>query len=66
MTKKHFNAIAAALKAERPGENWNANKHAQWDNDVRAMARVCRSFNPLFDVGPFIEACGGLFWAVEV
>ena len=61
MTKKHFIALAAALKGERPGENWDANKRMQWNLDVKAVVRVCKQFNGIFDTGRFIDACGGLF-----
>lgn len=68
MTKKHFNALAAALRASRapeflPDTPWRAEDNsiadAQWRADVRAMADVCASFNPAFDRDRFIAACYG-------
>ena len=58
MTKKHFEALAAALKAEKPGLHWDPNKHVQWDNDVAAIASVCADFNGAFDRARFYKACG--------
>lgn len=58
MTKKHFEALAAALKAEQPGTNWDPNKHVQYRLDVRAVADVCARFNPNFDRARFLKACG--------
>jgi hypothetical protein len=58
MTKKDFEAIAAALKREKPGANWDANKHVQWNLDVRAFANVCAASNPRFDRTRFYRACG--------
>lgn len=61
MTRQHFEAIAAALKANRPGENWDANKRVQWNLDARAMAQVAARFNSGFKPQRFYDACGGLF-----
>jgi hypothetical protein len=58
MSRKHFNALAAALKAEKPGENWSANKHVQWELDVKAIADTCAKFNPNFKLERFLAACG--------
>ena len=49
MTKKHFIALAKALRAEKPGSNWDPNKLIQWDLDVKAVANVCASASPRFD-----------------
>ena len=63
MTRKDYKAIAEAFKAERPGENWDANKRVQWDLCVKAVARVLASDNERFDHDVFIAACGGMFGA---
>lgn len=49
MTKKHFIALADALRAEKPGDNWDPNKRVQWDLDVKAIANVCAAQNPNFN-----------------
>jgi hypothetical protein len=58
MTRKHFEALAAALKAEKPGDNWDPNKRVQWDLDVKAIANAVASFNPNFDRDRFLKAAG--------
>jgi hypothetical protein len=63
MLRKHFIAIAAMLRASRPESHWDANKRAQWDMDVTAIADVCRRFNAQFNRSRFIDACGGLHHA---
>lgn len=63
MTRKDYVKLAGALKAERPGLNWDANKRVQWDLDVKAVARVLASANDRFDHDVFIAACGGMFGA---
>ena len=49
MTKKHFIALADALRAEKPGTNWDPNKLVQWELDVKAIANVCAASNPNFN-----------------
>lgn len=61
MSRKHFKAFAENLKVERPGVCWDANKKTQWNLDVKAVAKVCKSFNAQFKHERFYEACGGLF-----
>ena len=58
MTKKHFNAFAAALKATKPPSNADAYAQQQWRDDVIAVLEVCVKSNPSFNRGRFIEACG--------
>jgi hypothetical protein len=58
MSRKHFKALAEALKAERPGDNWNPNKRVQWELDVKAIANTCATFNANFKRQRFLLACG--------
>jgi hypothetical protein len=58
MSRKHFRALADALKAEKPGDNWNPNKRVQWELDVKAIANTCAQFNPNFQRDTFLAACG--------
>jgi hypothetical protein len=58
VSKKHFKALAEALRAEKPQENWDPNKRIQWSLDVRAVADVCQRMNPNFDRDRFNTACG--------
>ena len=59
--KRHYEAIAAAMKAERPGLFWAANKRAQWNMDVKVLASMFERDNVAFRPFQFLEACGGLF-----
>lgn len=59
MTKKHFFALADALRASRPIPasepmptvefRAQCDKRAQWLKDVSAIADVCEAQNPNFD-----------------
>ena len=64
MTKRHFEAIAAALKESRPTRSPVPNSapyyealRCQWRADVRAIAGVLLAHNPRFDTR-FYAACG--------
>jgi len=48
MSKRDFVKLADALRAERPGDNWNPNKRVQWELDIKAIANVCAESNPRF------------------
>ena len=48
MSKQDFIALADALRAEKPGDNWNPNKHVQWELDCKAIADVCARSNSRF------------------
>lgn len=58
MSKKHFRALAEALRAERPDAEALASTFAQWQRDVEAVVRVCRGSSVRFDSERFLEACG--------
>ena len=41
MTEQYFVALATELFDVRPEANWDANKLVQWNQDCRAVIRVC-------------------------
>jgi len=57
MSRKHFIALAAALKARRPVIEALASRQ-QWRLDVEAIADVCNDSNTNFDRERFLAACG--------
>ncbi len=67
MTKRHFEALAAALKGTKPPPltrnrdgspaDIDTIKDSQWRSDVRAIAEVLLAHNPRFDTR-FYAACG--------
>ena len=56
MTKKHFTALAEALRFERPSKR-SVNKMVQWKLGCKAVADVCKRYNSNFDYDKFIKAC---------
>jgi hypothetical protein len=59
MTKKHFEALAAALsKSRAAAQPLEGLGFAQWYRDTRAVADVCARFNPNFARARFLAACG--------
>lgn len=68
MTKKHFEALASALRQTMPyrygvtridDESYFLTELAQWKRDVEHIASVCQSSNSNFDYKRFIAACEG-------
>ena len=59
MSKKHFIALADALRAEKPGSNWDPNKMVQWELDVKAIADVCQRSNPRFNRERWMDYING-------
>ena len=62
MTKKHFKALAGELKYRKPCKiakprGYSARLEA-WESVVEGVAGVCATFNPRFDRGRFLTACG--------
>lgn len=64
MSKKHFEALAAALAVAAPHKVGPFDDHVdrayrgQWCEDVSAVADVCEKFSPRFDRARFLAACG--------
>jgi hypothetical protein len=60
MSRKHFQAIAHALKINEP--NVNSENYEQeaalFKSIVHSISRACRSFNSRFDTNRFQRACG--------
>jgi hypothetical protein len=55
MTRKHFIALADALRSARPAETPNINPDmAQWELDCRRIADACKQFNPCFQSEKFL------------
>ena len=58
MTRKHFEAIAAAMRKNKPASK--AGLHVfQWVSDCEELADVFEQFNPNFDRQRFLDACKG-------
>lgn len=59
MTRKHFQALADALKFAHPGltDRDTPEARATWAEACREVAGVCRSENPRFDRHKFLNAC---------
>lgn len=58
MTRKHFQALADALRYARPSDPDAQAPVDQWARDVRAIADVCAGSNGMFDRERFYRACG--------
>ena len=57
MTRKHFKALAEALKNVQPAEI-NSPIGRQWERDTNVIAEVLARFNSRFDQQRFVKACG--------
>ena len=60
MTKKHYIALAYALKAVRPSPTYGSNKHMQWERDLNAIADVCAQFNQRFNRDLWVDYIYGV------
>ncbi len=60
MTRKHFKALADALKEAKPlPSGYDEDRSVEvWESCLRGVAATCRSFNPQFDRAKFYAACG--------
>jgi hypothetical protein len=57
MTRKHYVAVAAAIRDARPPKT-NVAAYVLWRQLVRDMVDIFKSDNSLFDRDRFNKACG--------
>ncbi len=61
MTKKGFNAVAAAIVATKPSEQdilMQTGEYNQWKRTTKAIAMELCDVNDKFDYHQFLTACG--------
>jgi hypothetical protein len=58
MTKKHFEALAAALRQSQIDFKGKFAEQVGSEDAARRIADVCARFNPNFDRARFLKACG--------
>jgi len=58
MTRKHFEALAAALRGTRPFPGDSPEAWDQWRATVRAVTDTCYQFNGQFNRDRFERAAG--------
>lgn len=60
MTRKHYEAIARALRQSRPRPYHSHEHRNQWNLDMLSVTKALRECNDNFQEALFKEACGGL------
>jgi hypothetical protein len=59
MSKKHFEALAAALKSVKSVQGFPPRTpEATWVTTCLTIANTLQDFNPRFDRARFLAACG--------
>lgn len=64
MSKKHFEALAAALREQVAAQSTSAALDGNYgcvvavEDAARRISDVCARFNPNFDRARFLKACG--------
>lgn len=57
-SKRHYEAIAKAMKAHKPDRFGDGSMPAQWKSDVFGLAALFSEDNPKFKPMQFYTACG--------
>lgn len=67
MTRKHYEAIAAAFARIRPDRDMGASDEQfdQWATDVLAISAVLAADNVRFDRARFYAACGAFGYTAD-
>lgn len=55
--RRHYEAIASAMRDAMPEAHWGPNKSAQWFVTIDRMMLAFEDDNPLFDRERFQTAC---------
>jgi len=58
MTRKHFEALAAALRSNAPSPDCSSYETELFERIVKAVADACERANPRFDHERFKKASG--------
>ena len=58
MTRKHFEALAAALRSNAPNPDSDSREAELFESIVKAVAGACGHFNPRFKRDRFEKASG--------
>ena len=58
MTRKHFEALAAALRSNAPSSDSSSYEAELFESLVKAVAGACERSNPRFNHRRFAEASG--------
>jgi len=58
MTRKHFEALAAALRSNAPNPDCSSYEAELFESIVKAVASACERTNPRFDYKRFEKASG--------
>ena len=56
MSRRHFEALAAALRSNAPNPESDSHEAKLFESIVKAVAGVCERFNPRFDRDRFERA----------
>lgn len=57
--QRHYEAVAAIFAAERPGDNWDANKRVQHNLLLDKFVATFSADNSKFRIDLFVKAAGG-------